>query len=563
MKKVLVLMISVLILASSIFIYMHTRVDEEIDYNWVMSGVIKNNLEDIRPYIGPVFENRIREGDVDILSYLRQMHEVYDFELTNETQTKNLQKFTFSVDSETGIHQMTLIFTKQPKSFLLDNIEFELGYLENSDLNEQFQYASSYYGIMNAFMKQDFNALYAYCCDDFAHDVGYDIENEVELKDYYDMEMWFQNSKFSTYKFSELYENQNTHQVIVKSIINENTEDQFTLVLVFDVDEKDKLQGFYFDEMNKIQTSGYLFRPATVTDEQIMNPGTSIYSDGFLEKYDTLLKDMDYVGCNSYLELHHNNYKMLYYTMNQSFRELMTLEDYKRYLTLMLKRTGIKTENSSFTTDWRYEADCYMPFFRHTYSVLDDTFEALYTPLPKDSNKVAVNYLNFVTEYDQSPSKGSDQYLKIKNIYFSRVYSYLSNYEYNNITNKDLEIKTFYFDDFLAGKDADFWLERKNKVRALITALKEEDYDFIWQQEKRYSGLESKDELVELIGLQRQVVGSFNGVYFPQNQILDYQFGRYFEEVPFETFDGNYNVLYATFDYENNLIDFNVGRLPK
>lgn len=559
LKKILIV-ISVLFFVATILISLLIVKNNKKNQNIksaeeIISAICKNEYNIAEKFLGPIYYKNIEDDEkLSIEKIGESLNDILDYSFDGKVKKNNKEYITYKIILSNQTLGVKLIYSKQPKEWLIEEVEL-LKEKKEADIeitSEILNFEISE-KIVAAVANKDYKTVYSHCDESFGAIIGYKFPDYESLEYFVLSEFDFMKSKYKTFEIIE-------SKVIplsylrVEVAINPGESGEFTLILLYSLINKDKLIGMFIKEINDIKSEGFIFDIYTKSvdgkSKEINEKGSINYSMFLQSAYAN------------------NNNKLIYAAMTKEFRNRLTYNEFETYLELMQKRVIVMPNGEEMFPISEFINVYDKTFYRvNTSSYKDLEYKKIKNRIPEKDFVNIVNTIDILLDVQNDVILGDtseDIQSKVSNIFFRRTCSYIRNdeelgsdvdlFELHTVENK--------------GKSKDLTedentFERSYKASELIIALKFKDYEKLWEIESINTGFDNVDEMVKLIELQEKIVGTFEGIYLPIRKNLLLSSGIIEMEYAYETPEGLLNSIIITFDYDNEILDFNVSQLEK
>lgn len=510
----------------------------------VVQGVIKNDQESIATVLGPLYyKNITKESNLEQIH--KKLNEVMDYTFESIEKSKQFKKYKYSLQTRDGNYDLFILFSKQPKKWLVEKIYIENNkkvkqnkiieknkssfYLDEESSLEDFPNKKIVKRLVESLADKDYGTIYNYCSESYANRLGFVVENAYQLEVISEIDLNIVPIKYDKYRIKDYFFEEETENlgIIVEVISDEGMTNH--LVFLFDGPKSDKLIGIYSEEHEFFKDS-LLY--SLDYDE---NLDSRITVKEYEEEYNDALTYMwelyDYYSAG--------NFKVIYGSMTDNIRKRLTHYEFSEYMRLLNKRVDVKKELYIDQINITKKNFIDEPTMRFDFDIEDGKIEASsakkeYITLHLDTGNTSISTMSYESSAKESVITGI----------------YLNRYYYAEESNEEI-LNAYYAND-------QNYEERDKKIRELIKALRYKDYDYLWKVESKHSGLDNKEEFVKLLQLQEKIVGSFNAGYREVKIGSNIDSNRLEVCYVFETFDGNLNNLIIGLNLENEILDFNV-----
>lgn len=289
-----------------------------------------------------------------------------------------------------------------------------------------------------------------------------------------------------------------------------------------------KISNFSFDEINALIAKKAIFHQEISDKLEYMDQKNGVISHLYEKNnseyfHNSLQNVFEFEG-----RLEEDRGILLYSFMSNSFIDALDFKDTKRYISLMKKRVGFDEE---------FKKSHINPLFNLSYS---QPFYAnhLVRLLPKSNSRLICYF---------------EMQEKIMNINEITGHSVMENIYFFRLKTEEI-----FTEKILESIDESVF---DLKSKELITALREYNYEKLWQIEKKYTKFESKKEYLEFLNLQKKLIGSFNGPYIKKYSKMG-ESNRYrIDEWVFKSSSGDVGRLIITFNGKQEIISYNIAKL--
>lgn len=536
MKKIIAAISVVFILIIGIFM-IASKEDYAETSTLILQQIIKGDYETFEDRFGVRYSKNIEDGGIPYNLLEEKIGDIYDFEYRDSKITNTSKTYIYIIQTEHKNYFIQMVWEKQPRKWMIASLDI----VKPDDSIPSKVDEALVHEIMDALIDSDFETLFDYCSSDFGQAIDLDVKKAEDLKMYVENHFYFTKPRFINYMITELYYDQNKNKNTCLIGVNQGYSHSFNLKLLFD--NSNALTGLFIVELDKI------------TDDVIFNLSTDVTegTDAAYNSANIMLADEQY-------NLYMNDLNVMYANMSTVFRQSLTIDEFKSYLSHMINRTGLKNMTMKWAqfTDWNEDYDLNHYSGRHIIEHDDQLY-------PKwISEKEPLKIMSYLNLYNDISVDKDD--LTIEGLFFSRVDIYGTDMEVYSSLN-DIDQQELYVPINL-GLSSTLTEDENSKMRfdeanRLIDALIHEDYDTLWDIESKYTAYTDISELKKLLELQKKVVHSFNGAYRPVKGYDWLITGQYIMEYAFMTFDGDLNKLIISFDQDNEIMDFNVLRVPR
>lgn len=559
MKKI-VLVLILIIGVIGFFIYQNKNDEFLSKSEEIVRNISKDQFELSEAYLGAVYFKTIDEGSSSMSDIKQRLGKIFDYEFVQVKDLKYAKEYVYKLQLENSTQEIMISWEKQPKDWLVAGVNT----VSSLPVPVENIHYERVLHIVESLSEGDYEAIYQVCSPNFGEVAGLKINNANDFSNYIINELSFIKANIYSYEiiFEETINETNEKRITVA--INEGNTDYYRLVFL--IDETNLLTGLYIKEHHDIQDSMLFKMPS--------GDLSSVYKDGYM--IDSFKESIDehytsavrYAGHYQYFYIN-NDYKKMYTMLKDPLRNRFTFDEFVAYVDIMKKRVSIEFLRNELAEFVDYNMVYDKPHYSTRLIVAGDMSKDLKRNIVEKSNVVLKDYCNFVLDLDEQVIvNDSEESINndIDGFYLTRVSSLESNKAlYESLS---VEEQNHIFVPENIGISAELSLEenremRFDKIDGLIKAIKHKEYESLLTIESRYSGLETIEDVKLLMYYQEMVVGSFTGIYIPVRGYNWLMTGQYIMEYAFLNYEGQLNKLIVTFDFDNEIMDYNVLVIPR
>lgn len=539
MKKIIISLCVVIVLIVTIITIVNQKENYQETSSLILQKIIKGNYEEVEGYFGIRYFKNVDEGGQSYESLRDKVGQVIDYSFKDDNISKKQKKYTYEIKSKMENYTVNILWEKQPNKWLIADIE--------AFLQEETNHDTSLYDddlvddIMYALIEGDYEKLYEYCSSDFGSIINENIVTSIDLREYIETHFYYTKPRFNEYVIKQWHYDEKINQNICEITINPGYSYSFNLKIIFD--KSKKMTGLYIVELDQLN------------DKRIFNLSTDPTEEK-VEIYDSIAEFLSSEKRNLVME----DLNSIYADMSNVFRNSMTIDEFKEYVSIMTKRIGLdkKTFQGAYFLDWNSDYDS------NHYTCRQIIKSENYPDFKWISEKDDLEIISYINLFNDISYKNDE--VNIEGLFLSRVDAYQTDDDLYSKLNESKKQEIYI--PLNVGISKDLTENENSKMRfdkanILIDGLIHEDYEILWAIESKYTALNDVSELKELIEYQKKIVKSFQGAYRP---VKGYEWiitGQYILEYAFMTYEGHLNKLIISYDQDNEIIDFNVVRVPR